>query len=86
MLPEGIQYIGQYSYFLNNFDVMFFAMLAFLSVASMLYLVSKLMEIARLNYFAICLLKQGLLTFVIFNILNMSFSMGTFIKYATKTP
>lgn len=70
--------------FLNNCNIMMLAFLVFIVVSAFMYLLSKIVQPHR-QFTYLALLKQGLITFLLFNILNVSFSTGLHFAYADRS-
>jgi uncharacterized membrane protein affecting hemolysin expression len=62
--------------FLNNFNVMLLVMIVALMLGIALQITEKMHKNKKLNNIGKTILKQGLMTLVIFNIYNASFSAG----------
>ena len=62
--------------FLNNFNIMLLVMIVTLMLGLALQITEKMHKNEKLNYIGKTILKQGLMTLVIFNIYNVSFSAG----------
>lgn len=62
--------------FINNFNVMLLVMIVALMLGIALQITEKMHKNEKLNNIGKTILKQGLMTLVIFNIYNVSFSAG----------
>ena len=78
-----IRELDLFSLFLNNFNIMYILLLAELLISGVLFGVSKLVKSPRLKTVAKFLLKQGLLTLVMFSSLNIAVSAGMHWKYSS---
>jgi hypothetical protein len=70
--------------FINNFNVMFLLMIAWLLTGVVLYIISMIRKSGKIHKVALFLLKQGFITLVIFNSFNIAFSTGVHLKYASR--
>ena len=61
---------------------MFVLMVGELIISFVLYVISKLALLEKLNSISSHMLKQGFLTILMFNIFNLSFSAGAHLKFA----
>lgn len=73
------------SEFLNNVNVMLFIVMGILAIGVGLLIVSKVVKGLRntVGWLAIFILKEVLISFVIFNTLNFTFSAGIHWKYSS---
>ena len=78
-----IQELDLFSLFLNNFNIMYIILLVELLVSGVLFAVSKLVKSPKVKKVAMFLLKQGLLTLVMFSSLNIAVSAGMHWKYSS---
>lgn len=60
---------------------MVFVMVFELVASLILYFISKSLKAENLHKISKILLHQGFLTFVIFNVFNISFSLGTQLQF-----
>ena len=86
VLPDQIAALGLDALFLNNCSVMFFLIVAEVIVAGVLYALAKLVSScsAKLASVAKYLIKEGLLTLMMFNAFNIAFGVGLHFNYADK--
>jgi hypothetical protein len=68
--------------FLNNCNIMIFILYGELILSLALYLIAKKVQNVKFLKVSLRLLKQGFITLVLFNILNIAFSAGIHWKYA----
>ncbi len=84
ILPDPVLSIGIKSLFLNNCNVMLALIVLELAVAGILFAVAHLVESvsSKVSTVAKHLIKEGLLTLMMFNAFNIAFSVGTHFHYA----
>lgn len=82
-LPSRVNSIGYLPNFLDNFNVMFLVMAGEFLLALAFYLIAKITQTLyyRLFKFANLLLKEVLLTLIIFNSFNIAYSTAIHFKY-----
>ncbi len=73
----------QYPNFLNNCNVMMFLQLALLLLGLALYFVGRVTLRVTLLRIGKMVLKQVLVTLLMFNSFNIAFSAGLHLKYAS---
>ena len=83
-LPLMTQELGVSAAFLNNCNLMVLLMFCVGVVGLVLYQFGQLLGLDKCKYAGTLLLKQGLLTLMIFNALNLAFSAGIHWKYASE--
>ncbi len=86
-LPDQIAALGLDALFLNNCSVMFFLVVAEVIVAGVLYVLAKLVSSCstKLASLAKYLIKEVLLTLMMFNAFNIAFGVGLHFNYADKS-
>ena len=83
-LPTNIASLNLASSFINNFNIMYLLLVAELLIGLILFSLSKCCYYS-LKIIGINLIKQGFLTLILFNCLNIAFSAGLHWKYATES-
>jgi len=86
-LPSRVNSIGFLPNFLDNFNVMFLVMAGEFLLALAFYLIAKITQtlFPKLFTFANRLLKEVLLTLIIFNAFNVAYSTAIHFKYSAST-
>jgi hypothetical protein len=86
-LPDQIAALGLDALFLNNCSVMFFLIVAEVIVAGILYAIALLVSSfsTKLASVAKYLIKEGLLTLMMFNAFNIAFGVALHFNYADKS-
>ncbi len=84
ILPDPVSSIGIKSLFLNNCNVMLALILLELAVAGVMFAVAHLVESVsnKVSTVAKHLIKEGLLTLMMFNAFNIAFGVGNHFHYA----
>lgn len=82
-MPSMVESIQMNSEFLNNFNVMLVISVCVISAFLASYLIGKYNKMPKLEYYSINLLKQSIISFALFNALNIGFSIGVHFKYAS---
>lgn len=77
--------MGLLSNFVNNCNIMLLLMFVFILVFGGAVVLSKLVNNSVLKLYSVKIFKQGLITFVMFNCFNITYSAGTHIKYAQQS-
>ena len=85
LTPDRINSIGYRANFLRNCNAMFFLVVGIILVASVLYFVTFLCKSCSLRLHSISkrMIKEILLTMILFNCLNFAYSAGIHFKYAS---
>lgn len=83
-MPDQISALGIQPLFLSNCSVMFFLIVAEVIIAGILFALAKLISScsAKLASFSIYLIKEGLLTLMMFNAFNIAFGVSVHFHYA----
>jgi hypothetical protein len=84
-LPKMIADMGVSSNFINNCNIMLVVFYVYFFFTGLLCIMGKLLAKPTLLKYAIRALKQGMLTLVLFNCFNFSFSAGVHWKYSNPT-
>lgn len=71
------------SNFINNCNIMLFLLFAQVIVCASVYVVAKLANSKKIISYSMYFLKQGVITLILFNCFNISFSAGVHWKYAS---
>lgn len=82
-VPENYKDMNVASSFINNCNIMLLVLFGELLISIVTYVVGKLIHSTTTQKVGLRLLKQGFVTLVLFNILNISFSAGVHWKYAS---
>jgi hypothetical protein len=84
--PDQVAALGVKTLFLNNCSVMLFLVVAEAVTAGVLYALSHLMKTAsaKLSSVSKYLIKEGLLTLMMFNAFNIAFGVGVHFEYADR--
>lgn len=87
VLPDQIAALGLNSLFLNNCSVMFFLVLGEVVVAGILFGLAHLLGSfsKRLTSISKYLIKEGLLTLMMFNSFNIAFGVALHFHYADES-
>lgn len=85
-LPDNISALGIKALFLNNCNFMLLLTVTGIIVAGILYGVAQLVSSVskKLATVAKYLIKEGLLTLMMFNAFNIAFGVGAHFTYADK--
>jgi len=85
-LPDKVSQLGIKALFLNNCNIMLLVIVAEMLVAGILYLVSHFLSSVseKLSSISKYLIKEGLLTLMMFNAFNIAFGVGIHFQYADK--
>ena len=84
-VSNSVKEINVTSEFLNNCNIMIFIMFGVLVVGGVLFIVGKILALSTLSktyQISNLLLKQILITIVMFSLLNFSFSAGAHWQYS----
>ena len=81
-MPEQLKEMEMYSSFVNNFNIMELLMIAELVVAVTVIVVSVIIQSKKGKKVGLRLLKEGFLTLILFNSLNIGYSAGIHWEYA----
>jgi hypothetical protein len=84
LTPSRISSIGYDSNFLRNCNVMLMVVIAVIAIAVILYIITYIFKdcAATLHRVAKRLIKEVLLTLILFNCLNFAYSAGVHFRYA----
>ncbi len=87
VLPDQISALGLEALFLNNCSVMFFLIVAEVILAAFLFVLAQFISCfsTKLSSFAKYLIKEGLLTLMMFNAFNIAFGVALHFNYAEKS-
>ena len=87
VLPDQVSALGIKALFLNNCNVMLLIIVTEVVVAGALLAVAKLVSSvsAKLASVSKYLIKEGLLTLMMFNAFNIAFGVGVHFQYADKS-
>jgi hypothetical protein len=81
-LPPSLQNMGMFSNFINNCNLMLILLFGLTTVAGITYLISSVTFLMTVRRVSLYLLKQGLITLVLFNCFNVAFSAGVHWSFA----
>ena len=86
-LPYSFESLGVNALFLNNCNVMLGMILAVAFLAGILYMLSRAITSmsSTLGSISKRLIKEGVLTLVMFSAFNIGFGVGTHFEYADPT-
>ena len=80
-VPPVFQEMGISSSLVFNFNIMLFAMIFLFAVFLVIYSMGRICESKALEKGGEVLMKQGILSLVLFNTLNIFFAAGVYFKY-----
>jgi hypothetical protein len=85
MAPERVKAIGYKSNFIRNCNIMLFLVLAVMTVSLILYLSTYLCKNCAPSLYSISrrMIKEVLLTLILFNCFNFAYSAGLHFRYAS---
>ena len=82
-LPETISNLAISSSFINNFNIMYLLFLGVVAIGVTCFVLSLAFKAKKLKKAGIFILKEVMITFLLFNCFNIAFSAGMHWRYAS---